>query len=293
MNARVAVILNPRSFRVPFLKARFQRALQFLRAHSQRLTLYTLAPGQAGRHLALHAVRQGADLLVAAGGDGTFREVATAGWKTGVPVGLLPLGATNVLTFELGLPRHLLQAARVIVEGRIRRLDLGLANDEVFVLMMGVGFDAFVVHTLITPAKRTLGPQGYVITGLLRAPQYRYPRFVVEPVDPPGEAIAGYQAVLSNCRHYGGRFWFSPTARPDDGRLDLTVIQHAGLPRFALYALAVLAHRVHRMPGITHRQGTRFRLEGPAVPYHLDSEPVGHLPAEVQVIPGALQVRVP
>ncbi len=291
MNAHVAVVFNPRSFRVPFLKQRFRRALQYLRLHTRKVTVHTLAPDQPGRQLALQAVRQGAEVLVAAGGDGTFREVATAGWQTGLPVGLLPLGATNVLTFELGLPRNLLQAARVIVEGHPRLLDLGLANGEVFVLMMGVGFDAYVVHSLISAAKRALGPQGYVITGLLRAPQYRYPKFTVTGQGIP--PIHGYQAVISNCRYYGGRFWFAPDAQPDDGLLDLTVIQRSGLPQFAAYALAVVVHRLHRMPGVQHLQGTHFHLEGPRVPYHLDSEPVGFLPAEVRILPQALHVLVP
>ena len=290
MSTQVAVVFNPRSFRVPFLKQRFRRVLQYLKLHS-RLSVLVLEPGQRGRDLARQAVRRGAEVLVAAGGDGTFREVALVGAEAGRPVGLLPLGATNVLTFELGLPRNLLEAARVILEGRPRRLDLGFADDEPFVLMMGVGFDAFVVHSLISPAKRAFGPQGYVITGLVRAPAYRYPAFRVQAE--AGPELVAYQAVVSNCRYYGGRFWFAPEARPDDGLLDLVALRHRGLPWFLAYALAVVGHRIHRMPGVRRLRGRRFRLEGAGVPYHLDSEPVGTLPAEVTIRPGVLQVLVP
>ncbi len=291
MSTHVAVIFNPRSFRVPFLKQRFHRTLRYLKLHTSRLTLWVVEPHQRGRDLARRAVRRGAEVLVAAGGDGTFREVALVAAETGRPAGLLPLGATNVLTFELGIPRNLLEAAQVILKGRPRLLDLGYANGEPFVLMMGVGFDAFVVHSLISPAKRALGPQGYVITGLVRAPAYPYPRFTVRTEG--GGELSVYQAVVSNCRAYGGRFRFDPAARPDDGILNLTVFLKGGLIRFLGYALGVVTHRIHRWPGVESLQGTRFWIQGNGVPFHLDSEPVGTLPAEVSVQPRVLKVLAP
>ena len=100
--------------------------------------------------LTLAAIAAGAELVVVAGGDGTVREVAHGLARTGVELGIVPVGTANLLAHNLGLPRTVPAAVQVAVAGRPRPVDLGLARvddsgDLPFVVLAGMGHDAATV----------------------------------------------------------------------------------------------------------------------------------------------------
>src|SRR5487761_2729152 len=119
--------------------------------------LQTGRPGDAER-LARQAVRHGAAMVVAAGGDGTIAEVANGLIGSEVPLGVVPLGTANVLAHELSLPFAPRAIAAALAFGRTRPLWPGLAagreTHRLFVQMLSAGFDAHVVHRLPVPLKR-------------------------------------------------------------------------------------------------------------------------------------------
>src|SRR6185312_17369493 len=95
------------------------------------------------------AGRQGiCDAVIAAGGDGTFRAVATGAAGSDLPVGLIPLGTGNVLCHEMGLRRRARSVADMLLEGPEIDVRGGLVNGEPFFLMAGAGFDARIVARL-------------------------------------------------------------------------------------------------------------------------------------------------
>jgi Diacylglycerol kinase catalytic domain len=95
-----------------------------------------------GGGLAAKAVRAGVDLVLASGGDGTITACVGAIAGTGIPLGVLPCGTGNLLARNLGLPLSLDEALAVALTGADRRLDVGTANGQPFVVMAGLGFDA-------------------------------------------------------------------------------------------------------------------------------------------------------
>jgi diacylglycerol kinase family enzyme len=107
--------------------------------------------------LAVRAMREGLDVVVALGGDGTVNEVVngllTDGPKPDLPaLAVVPGGSTNVFARAIGLPTHPFDATGAILEalraGRSRRIGLGLADDRYFTFNAGLGFDAEVVHRI-------------------------------------------------------------------------------------------------------------------------------------------------
>lgn len=144
---RVALIVNPAAASINSRsRVRIQRALA---DRHELKVVETSRRGHATR-LAHRAVRDGYELVVTLGGDGTVNEAANGLLGTDVPLAPLPGGSTNVFARAIGYPNDAVEATRVLLAavdaGSIRPGSLGLANGRVFVFNVGIGFDADVVH---------------------------------------------------------------------------------------------------------------------------------------------------
>ncbi len=122
-----------------------------------------------GEQMVRHAVEQGADLVLSAGGDGTVMAVSPGLAGSGVPLGLLPMGTGNLLARNLDLPLELEAALDVALDGRSRRLDLGMlsteqgAPPEAFVVMASVGFGAAMMADAPARLKSVAGWAAYLV----------------------------------------------------------------------------------------------------------------------------------
>jgi len=104
--------------------------------------------------------------VIVAGGDGTINAVLPALVGTSFPMAIVPVGSVNVLAREFGIPLAIDEAIGVAARGRLRRIDLGIADGRPFALMAGMGFDAAVVHSVASDVKNLVGPFAYVARGL-------------------------------------------------------------------------------------------------------------------------------
>src|SRR5699024_5596768 len=108
------------------------------------------------------------DRIVLGGGDGTINLALDALMEIDKPLGILPLGTANDLARSLNIPKPIDQAVRVILDGRLRRLDAARANDVSFINAIGVGLGPRVTRELDAAAKARLGVFAY-LQGLVRA----------------------------------------------------------------------------------------------------------------------------
>ncbi len=189
--------------------------------------------------LARDAAVAGADLVMAAGGDGTLGEVANGLAETNTILAPLPVGTANSFARELGMPmpgrfeKHkLLKSAEALLNGRVRDMDLGYTvdgndNDRYWLLWAGAGADGFFVEQ-VEPRptwSKKLGKLGYVIQGAGIATKFPYLHATVE-VD--GRIYEGQYllTVISICRYYvGGEVLLSPEARLDDGVFEIWMFE--------------------------------------------------------------------
>jgi diacylglycerol kinase family enzyme len=236
--------------------------------------------------------RQGiCDAVIAAGGDGTFRAVATGAAESGLPVGIVPLGTGNVLAHEIGLSRRAPDVARVLLEGKEIEARGGLINGTPFFLMVGAGFDARIVARLNYRTKRALGRGAYgypVLRTLAEGVQH----FDVE-LD--GRRFEASWLILSFASRYGGSFML--TRETGVGRDSLIAIVIEARSRFAIATSAVsmalgrLGHP-ERCPRGVHVLPVKRALIGrqSMVPIEVDGDEAGLSPAEVTA--DGLRVRL-
>jgi diacylglycerol kinase (ATP) len=257
-------------------------------------------PGDVER-IASRAAERGIPRIIAVGGEGTIQEVVNGlrGADGTAVVGIVPGGNGNDLARALGLPGEPLAALAVALHGGARRIDAGLlrsaGRERRFVAAGGMGFDAAVAARMAGPrAWWQRGRAGYLLTTVDELRRHRNVDLRVE-VDGAPLSLRGpvLFAAFANGAYYGGGMRIAPAAELDDGRLDLCLV--GDLSRLeALRQLPGLYRGAHvGHPRVAFHRFRHLRLAGGDAPVHLDGEPAGTLPIEVEVEPGALLVAAP
>jgi YegS/Rv2252/BmrU family lipid kinase len=255
----------------------------------------TQAPGHA-RELAREAAAAGCDLLLVAGGDGTANEAAWGLLGSETALGLVPVGSGNGLARTLRIPLRPGAATAALAGGRMRRMDVGFANDRPFLNVSGAGLDA-VIGADFHDHGRAGGRRGvltYVRLSIPRALCYRAPEWTLrsEAGAFDGRALI---VVAVNGRQYGGGAILAPESRLDDGQLDLVVIEDAGVVEILANAPRLFLGTLPGFSRYRHLRAARARLEG-KTPFlhHRDGEPESAgVALELRVEPRALRILVP
>ncbi len=295
--SRVVLITNPKASRAA--GRLLQRAVTRLEAGGLAVDVRPTEAAGHGEVLARAAVAEGVETLVAHGGDGTIMEVATGMIGSGRTLGILPAGTGNRLADNLGISWNPLKAADIIVAGRRRTIDLGrmrTADGGVrhFAVTAGCGFDAELMHNTTTAQKRALGTGAYVTTAVKLASSLTRARVRVETDDSVHEGWAA-TVLVANC---GGIVpflpGFGPHIEPDDGLLDVILLDAATLMGATRVAWRLMVGRPGTDGVITYLRTTRARITtDPVMPAQADGDAAGHAPLEADVLPGGLTVLAP
>ena len=257
----------------------------------------TTGPRTAGA-LAREQIAGGADLILAAGGDGTLNEVAEGMAHSQVPLGVLPAGTANVLAMEMKLGGDFLGAARRLGECRPQRISIGQVNSEAgattrhFLLMAGIGLDDQIVYQVSAPLKARIGKLAYWLAGWSMLGR-RLPEFSIEA---DGVTHRCSFALISKVRNYGGDFEIARDVSLFDDHFELVLFQGRSTLRYVRYFAGLVANRVEGMRGIVVLRARRVSASKPRderVCLQIDGEFAGHLPAEIRIVPDALTLLVP
>ena len=176
--------------------------------------------------LALQAVEQGVDAVVAVGGDGTVNEVARALVGSKTALGILPCGSGNGMARHIGIPLELKKAIEFINKAQITTVDYGKINGQPFFCTCGIGFDAFVSNSFAKGKQR--GPFGYFHNMLVDWLNYKPEVYELE-TEKHSENYKAFLIACGNASQYGNNAYIAPTASMTDGLLDIIII-HAGSP---------------------------------------------------------------
>lgn len=256
----------------------------------------TAGPGTA-TEIAREHVSAGADLVLAAGGDGTINEVAEGLVHTQVPLGILPGGTANVLATEMGL-RGLVRTARRLDEFRPHRISVGHvtcrggAISRHFLLMVGVGLDADIVYHVSLPLKARTGKLSYWVAGWGMLGR-RLAQFEVEV---RGKRSTSSFALVSKVRNYGGDLEIAREVSLFDDSFEVILFEGTSALPYLKYLAGVMLNRLREMNGVTISRAECVTFSGPRderIYVQVDGEFLGPLPAHVRVVPDALTMLVP
>lgn len=201
-----------------------REAVQARREQGWELAVRVTWEAGDARRLVEEGLRAAYSCIVAGGGDGTLNEVASALVELGAPasLALLPLGSANDFARGAGIPLEP-DAALALLDLPATPVDIGTANERLFVNMATGGFGSQVTASTSDDLKKLLGGAAYLLTGLTRFAEVRsaFGRFQGPGFDWQGDFLA---LGIGNGRQAGGGIALCPNARIDDGLLDLCLI---------------------------------------------------------------------
>jgi diacylglycerol kinase (ATP) len=243
--------------------------------------------------LARTAIDDGADAVVALGGDGMVHLALNVVAGTSTPLGIVPAGTGNDLANHLGLPtKDPVAAAGVIADnlnaGARRAMDAVRVGDSWFGCVLGAGFDSRVNDR----ANRMTWPRGrrrYDLAMLAELRVFKPLPFVLE-LDGERLETDAMLVALGNARSYGAGMKVCPDASLDDGLLDVTIIGPLSKPQFLKTFPRVFKGTHVSHPAVTCRKAKVVSLSSPGVTAYADGEFLADLPITCETVPGAVQV---
>jgi len=288
----VAIIINPLSGGASPSKGRrrAELAADALAKAGEQGDIFVTERRDHARELATASVSRGARLVIAWGGDGTVNEVASVLAFGPTALGIVPSGSGNGLARELRISPRPHQAIAEALRATSRPIDAGELGGRLFFNLAGLGFDA---HLAACFDRDTSGRRGLrTYARLIAREMFRYPagKYCVDGTDIDRALLV----TIANSRQFGNGALVAPSARLDDGLLDLVVFREATrlgaiatIPRF-------FTGGFERVKGVTVRRFERITISADRpIAFHVDGEPVaGGAVLEGRVHPGALRVAV-
>jgi YegS/Rv2252/BmrU family lipid kinase len=307
---RIHIIINPAAGRDRPMLSVFNSVFQ--PAQVDWGVSITKAAGDA-RQMARQAAADGAEAIAVYGGDGTVMEVASALVDTETPMIILPGGTGNSVANELGIPRDIAQACRLVCDGTgvLRAVDVGqvmtspdsgddrmadaraASAPSYFLLHAGIGLQAQVAQQATRAMKDHVGMLAYLLAGLEvleKRPRSHYQL----TVDGREVECDGLTCLIANTANLGAPgLTLSPSISMSDGLLDVIVIQHADLGTgVALLAGIVRGEALHEP--VLHLRAQDLTVHAdPLQEAEVDGEVVSTTPLRIRVLPGAMRILAP
>ena len=248
------------------------------------------------RRFVRQGIKDGAQRIVAGGGDGTLNAVVNAMiWGDARPkasLGILPLGTANDFARGAGIDaKDLMGALELACTGSPTKIDVGRMNDQYFINVASAGFGAEVTATTPQDMKKLLGGMAYSIMGFVKA--FQFEPYEGRLILPDGVVKEGSMLIMAvgNSRFAGGGYEVAPQASVTDGLLDVAVV--SGLrPDNLSRMVEELRDPVNpRNEHLLYRQLSTFTIEtGKPLHVNLDGEPIKGTHFEFQCCPEALSV---
>ena len=241
--------------------------------------------------LAQQAARQGIDIVVAVGGDGTVHEVGRALVNTKTAMGILPCGSGNGLARHLNLPMNLKKCIDILNDCDIHTLDYGLINRHPFFCTCGMGFDAFISMKFAEAGKR--GPITYMQKILEEGLSYQPETYEIEDE----EGTRRYKAFLvsaANASQYGNNAYIAPQASMSDGLLDIIIMEPFDLIEAPQVAIELFNKTLDKNLKIKTFRASHIHIHRKSEGIiHYDGDPVmADADVDISIVPKGINIIV-
>ncbi len=289
MTKRIKLIANPVAGRGA--REKIETARKYLSDAGFEVDLtITGARGEAEKAAAL-ARSESYERILAAGGDGTLNEVVNGLVPSSTPLGFLPLGTTNVLALELGIPFDVEKACHIFLHGEVRPVHIGGANGRRFILMASAGVDAEAVYRVSLILKRWTGKLAYVVSGLQAMTQGR--QGLIRVVLDNGQEMEGHTVIVSNGKLYGGKFPIAPEADLEEDAFDICVFKNLGWRNLIKNLIRVIQGKDFSASDVIRLKTTSVIVRGDDIPVQIDGDYCGKLPMTIRSCPNELHLIMP
>jgi lipid kinase, YegS/Rv2252/BmrU family len=255
--------------------------------------LHTTEYAGHASELTRKVLNEGADYVVAVGGDGTVNEIAGAMVHSDAAFGIIPSGSGNGLARDLGIPIDFRKAMEVIAKGNIMCIDYCKADEHTFFCTCGFGFDALISERFSEEKHR--GPITYVKNILSEFPKFHPENYEIRFSENNSFIGKAFLLTCANATQYGNNAFIAPQADMQDGKMDVVVVSPLNPLEAGPMAVQLFTKQINKNGKLHHYQAEEIVIKREKAGYmHVDGDPV---PAGkeivVKTIPAGLNVIVP
>ena len=241
--------------------------------------------------LATQASKEGADVVVAVGGDGTVNEVARSLIHSDSALGIIPCGSGNGLARHLRIPMKPEGALQVLSDCHIEQLDFGMIDQNPFFCTCGVGFDAFISDRFSKAGHR--GLITYIKNTLKEGVRYKSDTYEIM-IDGERHVFRAFVIACANASQYGNDAYIAPQASMRDGLMDVTIMEPFSLLDRLQIAIQLFKKNITSNSHIRTFRCSQLHIKrsAPGV-IHLDGDPkeAGE-ELDVKIIPQGIRMVV-
>jgi diacylglycerol kinase (ATP) len=292
MKSSIILICNPAAKGMS--KAKIERACRLLEQKDYRVELLLTKQRGEAEQFAKDRAKRPASVIIAAGGDGTFNEVANGIAGSEIPMAILPLGTTNVLAKELDIPHSLEGALEIALNNTPKSLSLGriaMVRDSslvsrYFILMAGIGFDGEAVYGINETFKKITGKGAYLYSGVKTLLRFD-PDELEVTVD--GKKHSAYSLIVGNASKYGGHFRVTPDVRLIDPILHVCLFKGRKRIDTLRYVFGIATGSHLKFADVEYLKAGEIAIKGHAH-IQIDGDYFGMTPAEISIVPSALRL---
>lgn len=239
--------------------------------------------------IAANAVKEGIDIVVAIGGDGTINETARSLIHTNTALGIIPCGSGNGLARHLRIPMDPKAAIDILNENNQIQMDYGKINNIPFFCTCGVGFDAFVSLKFADSGKR--GLLTYLENTLHESLTYQPETYEIENE----EGTVRHKAFLiacGNASQYGNNAYITPQASLTDGLMDVTILEPFTVLDVPSLSFQLFNKTIDQNSRIKTMRAKKIKIHrNKSGVFHYDGDPImGNEDLEVEIVPHGLNV---
>lgn len=292
---RVFVVLNPvAGFGYP---ARLKHKLRtFALKNRWQMDIHETAEDEDLGPVIEAALKNGSQLVIAAGGDGTVSSVAACMVFSGIPMAILPVGTGNLLAHDLGIPWDANRALEMLSgKTAIQIMDVMAIQDRHFILNAGVGLSSLIIKHTARQDKRRFGTLAYVWTAF-KALFGLQPHAFRLVVDGKKLKLRASEILIANGGLLGVKLPFEDVhVHPDDGRVDMFIVKARTLYDYLELLYYIIRGKPRAAPKMLYLQAqNEIQIAaGKRLPTQADGEVIGETPISIRVVPGAVRIIIP
>lgn len=257
---------------------------------------YSFAISQYPKHaveLTRTAVSNGESMIVAVGGDGTVNEVASELNGRDVTMGIFPGGTGNDLAFALNIPPDAKHAMDVLLNGNVRKMDAGTANDSFFINVAGLGFDVDVLKNTEGFKKKLNGMLPYLL-GIIKT--LLHLSYIDLEIETNGEKqhMPALLVAVANGKLFGGGMKVAPMSDPFDGLFDVCLVERLGLLKFLQLLPRFIKGRHIGLKPVKYFHTNEIKVVSKTpCTVQIDGELICQTPVSFRILPGAISIMTP
>lgn len=247
---------------------------------------------------AKEALAANADLVIAAGGDGTVSMVAAALTGTKTPLAITPRGTASSIAMALGIPSSIPEACALIIEGEARAIDTAVCNEQSMLLLCAIGLQADTVGETTREAKNRWGILAYLATGFKKLSGLQPFEVEMETEDDRIRCSATAVTIANLAPPRTVLAQGPATIDPDDGFFDVTVVAATKLTEAVATGVHLFRSAINNEPAerdnVGYFSARALRITADP-PQHIliDGEPAGETPLSIECRPKSLWIIAP